>query len=207
MFKYPQNKPVTPKPIVPKAPTKAPAYEPTAVPSEWVDTAAQAPAEVTSDYGFGDPVGSTGAFPTGAYTPSSVAAVTRNVLNSDVSVEGILRFTDDLLVDGSVVGEISSDGVLTVGANAIIQAGDKNKVAVRTKSAIIQGRVTGDVEVTDRVELTSSAVLIGNVKASKISIQEGASFVGYCEVGSVGSVPAPKKPAKGGKTDGDNLLG
>ncbi len=140
-----------------------------------------------------------------------MGAVTRNVLNSDVSVVGILRFTDDLLVDGSVEGEITSDGVLTVGANASIQAGEKNKVAVRTKSAIIQGRVTGDVVVTDRVELTSTAELVGDVTASKIAIQEGAVFIGHCMVGAATSMPAAPAPKKGGKavkaSAGDNLLG
>ena len=138
---------------------------------------------------------------------------TRNVLNSDVKVVGTLRFTDDLLVDGSVQGQIESDGILTVGVNAIIQAGEKSKTAVQTRSAIIHGRVTGDVVVTDRVELTSTAELAGDIVASKISIQDGAVFQGYCKVG----VPTPdmmpaEAPAKKGKgaaakaAAGDNLL-
>lgn len=146
----------------------------------------------------------------------SSAVATRNVLNSDVKVVGVLRFTDDLLVDGTVQGEIESEGVLTVGVNAVIEAGDKNKVAVRTRSAIIHGRVTGNVEVTDRVELTATSELLGDVVASKISIQEGAIFNGYCKVGvptNATAAPAPQVvpvPAKKGKTsapvDSDNLL-
>ncbi len=132
---------------------------------------------------------------TGSDVPMGVA--TRNVLNSDVSVVGVLRFTDDLLVDGSVEGEITSDGELTVGANATITAGAQTKVAVRTRSAIIHGRVSGDVVVTDRVELSSTAELVGDVTASKISIQEGAVFIGHCMVGvaTASSVPA-EAPAK-----------
>lgn len=119
------------------------------------------------------------------------AGATRNVLNSDVTVVGTLRFTDDLLVDGSVEGEITSDGVLTVGANAVILAGEKNKVAVRTKSAIIHGRVTGDVVVTERVELAATAELVGDITAARIAIQEGAVFVGHCTVGNASAMPAP----------------
>lgn len=134
---------------------------------------------------------------------------TRNVLNSDVSVVGILRFTDDLLVDGSVEGEITSDGELTVGANASIQAGEKNKVAVNTKSAIIHGRVMGDVVVTDRVVLAATAHLVGDVTAARISIQEGAVFVGHCRVGEApATAPAPKKAVKAAAKGGSpNLLG
>lgn len=127
----------------------------------------------------------------GAAPAGATSSATRNVLNSDVTVVGTLRFTDDLLVDGSVEGEITSDGVLTVGANAVIQAGEKNKVAVRTKSAIIHGRVTGDVVVTERVELASTAELVGDITAARLAIQEGAIFVGHCTVGNVSAMPAP----------------
>lgn len=131
----------------------------------------------------------------GGAAPAATAGATRNVLNSDVTVVGTLRFTDDLLVDGSVEGEITSDGVLTVGANATIQAGEKNKVAVRTKSAIIHGRVTGDVVVTDRVELAATAELVGDITAAKIAIQEGATFVGHCTVGNVSAMPVSSASA------------
>lgn len=138
---------------------------------------------------------------------------TRNVLNSDVTVVGTLRFTDNLLVDGSVEGEITSDGELTVGANAVILAGEKNKVAVRTKSAIIHGRVTGDVVVTDRVELTKTAELVGDISAARIAIQEGAVFVGHCQVGNVAAMPAAAQTKRSSKQrpaaqdDTPNLLG
>lgn len=145
------------------------AADPAGAPGEIGDASDFLPPEPAATYG------GMAAAPTGA---------TRNVLNRDVTVVGTLRFTDDLLVDGMVEGEITSDGELTVGANAIIQAGEKSKVAVRTRSAIIHGRVTGNVEVMDRVELTSSAELIGDIKADKIAIQEGAKFIGYCNVGN-----------------------
>ena len=170
------------------APAPAPSFGDVDVPSDWT----------------ADPFATQGAMPT--------AVASRNVLNSDVSVVGVLRFTDDLLVDGSVEGEITSDGVLTVGANATIQAGGQTKVAVRTRSAIINGRVTGDVVVTDRVELSSTAELVGDVTASKISIQEGAVFIGHCMVGVASAAavptPAPAKKAKTAKTTvNNNLLG
>ncbi len=119
---------------------------------------------------------------------------TRNVLNYDVTVVGTLKFTDDLLVDGSVEGQITSDGVLTVGSNASIQAGDKDKVAVRTKSAIVQGKVTGDIVVTDRVVLAQGAEVLGDVTADKITIEEGAVFVGFCRVGNPSMMPAAAAP-------------
>ena len=185
-------------------------YSDAPVPSDWQAPVAPA-AEVPTQNSFFDQAPVTDPSPFDP-TPSTagMGAATRNVLNSDVAVVGVLRFTDDLLVDGTVEGEITSDGELTVGANAVIQAGPQTKVAVRTRSAIIQGRVTGDIVVTDRVELTSTAELVGDVTASKISIQEGAVFIGHCMVGvasaSAVQAPAPAKKIKTAKAPTNNNL-
>ncbi len=202
MFKYPNASKPAP------APAPASPFNDSDVPSDWAMPAAQGGADVAAPQGF------FGGAETAPFdTTAAPAVATRNVLNSDVSVVGVLRFTDDLLVDGSVEGEITSDGELTVGANATITAGEKNKIAVRTKSAIIHGRVTGDIVVTDRVELAATAELVGDVTAAKISIQEGAVFIGHCMVGAAAagaSIPATsaKKTAKTpSKSDTGNLLG
>lgn len=182
------------------------------VPSDWAAPSAAPQPEMPAAGGAFFGTEDVSSSPFDAAAVAAAPAVTRNVLNSDVSIVGVLRFTDDLLVDGSVEGEIESDGVLTVGANASIQAGEKKKVAIRTKSAIIQGKVMGDIVVTDRVELASTAELVGDVTAATISIQEGAVFVGHCSVGApVAAAPAAKKPAakaaKSAAVDSDLLLG
>ncbi len=204
MFKYPKKpdgSPVAPSPFAEND-----------VPDEWASPVQQPMASAPVDAGyFGAEESTSSPFEMGA--SAMAPTTTRNVLNYDVSVVGILRFTDDLLVDGSVEGEITSDGVLTVGANASIQAGDKNKVAVNTQSAIIHGKVVGDIVVTDRVELAATAEVVGDITAAKISIQEGAVFVGMCRVGSPAvapapaAAPAPKKVARAPKSDDANLLG
>ena len=156
MFKYPQNPP-------PPAPGK-PSFAENDVPAEWGTPVSQPAAAPVEGGFFGGEETVSSPFDMGAAS-GAPATTTRNVLNYDVSVVGTLRFTDDLLVDGSVEGEITSDGVLTVGANASIQAGEKNKVAVRTQSAIIHGKVVGDIVVTDRVELAATAEVVGDVYA------------------------------------------
>lgn len=206
MFKYPK------KPD--GSPVSGSPFAENDVPAEWATPASQPSAPMPADAGyFGGEETSASPFEVGAISPAA-PATTRNVLNYDVSVVGTLRFTDDLLVDGSVEGEITSDGELTVGANASIQAGEKNKVAVRTQSAIIHGKVVGDIVVTDRVVLAATAEVVGDVTAAKISIDEGAVFVGHCRVGNpavapAAAVAAPKKPAaaRPAKSTDANLLG
>ena len=100
------------------------------------------------------------------------------LLNSDVEVIGSLRFSDDLLIDGTVEGDISSEGVLSVGQNAVIRA------EINTKSVIIHGKVIGNVTVTDRVELKSTAELVGDIQAASLAIEGGAIFIGHSTVGA-----------------------
>lgn len=125
-------------------------------------------------------------------TSSSATTNGRNVLSSDVEIKGKVKFTNDLVVDGLIEGEIISDGSLTVGENARIKA------EIHTRSVVIYGKVHGNITVTDRVELKANAELIGDIKASTISIEAGAIFVGKSTVGvpSAQVTTLPDKTAK-----------
>ena len=109
---------------------------------------------------------------------SNAAPSGRNVLSTDVEIKGSIKFSNDLVVDGKIDGSIASDGALTVGENARIKA------EIKTRSVIIYGKVHGNVEVTDIVELKANAELVGDIKAASLSIEPGAIFVGKSTVGS-----------------------
>lgn len=116
---------------------------------------------------------------------------TRNVLSSDVEIKGSVKFTNDLVVDGKIEGEILSDGNLTVGENARLKA------EIKTATVVVYGKVHGNLTATDRVELKSSAEVIGDIKAKTLSIEAGAIFVGKSTVGTPAQAPAqaPAQPA------------
>ncbi|MDQ3622579.1 MAG: polymer-forming cytoskeletal protein [Verrucomicrobiota bacterium] len=100
----------------------------------------------------------------------------KNVLAADVEIKGSIKFQNDLVVDGKVEGEITSNGVLTVGENAEIRG------EIKTKSASVYGKVHGNITVEERCELKSRALLQGDLKAARLVIEEGATFVGKSEV-------------------------
>jgi len=108
----------------------------------------------------------------------------KDVLSSDVEIKGTIKFQKELLIDGKVEGEINSDGVLTVGENADIRA------EIKTKSITIYGKVQGNVTVSERCELKSKCTLQGDLKAARLIIEEGATFIGKSEVSSGMSVKA-----------------
>ncbi len=100
----------------------------------------------------------------------------KNILSSDVEIKGSLKFQNELTIDGKIEGEITSNGVLTVGENAEI------KGEIKTKSVTVLGKVHGNITVEERCELKAHAVLLGDLKASRLVIEDGATFVGKSEV-------------------------
>lgn len=110
-----------------------------------------------------------------------------NRLSQDVEIKGSIKYTSDLTFDGKLEGEINSAGALTVGENAEIHG------EIKARSVTIFGKVNGNVTVTDRCELRALAQLIGDLKAPRLVIEEGATFAGKSEVmPSKGEVWKPK---------------
>jgi cytoskeletal protein CcmA (bactofilin family) len=110
--------------------------------------------------------------PVMADTPS-----TKNTLSKDVEIKGSIKFANEFIFDGNIEGEISSvDGILTVGENADVRG------EVKSKTVIVKGKVHGNITVQERCELHSRSQLIGDLKAARLVIEEGATFVGKSEV-------------------------
>jgi cytoskeletal protein CcmA (bactofilin family) len=111
------------------------------------------------------------------------AGASRNILSSDVEIKGTVKFTNDLIIDGKIEGEISSDGSLTVGENARLKA------EIRTATVVVYGKVHGNITAMERIELKASAEVIGDIKAKTLSIEAGAIFVGKSTVGTPAQAP------------------
>ena len=111
--------------------------------------------------------------------PTSVMAdiPNKNNLSKDVEIKGSIKFANEFVFDGNLEGEISSvDGILTVGENADVRG------EVKSKTVIVKGKVHGNITVQERCELHSRSQLIGDLKAARLVIEEGATFVGKSEV-------------------------
>jgi len=101
----------------------------------------------------------------------------KNNLSKDVEIKGSVKFVNEFVFDGNLQGEIFSvDGILTVGENANVRG------EVKSKTVIVKGKVHGNITVQERCELHSHSQLIGDLKATRLVIEEGATFVGKSEV-------------------------
>lgn len=98
-------------------------------------------------------------------------------IGKSVVIKGELSGSEDLYVDGQVEGSIAlKNHSLTVGPNGQIKA------SIEAKGIIIQGKLEGNVQASDRVDLRKSAVVAGDIVTQRISIEEGAYLKGKVDI-------------------------
>lgn len=119
----------------------------------------------------------------------------KNVLSNDVEIKGTIKFSNDLIIDGRIEGEVISDGSLTIGENAFVK-GD-----IRTKSVVVFGKVEGNITVKENCDLKSNAEIVGDIGAGTLAIEGGATFMGNSKVGKAASAAAS---SSGGSQSGSN---
>jgi len=102
----------------------------------------------------------------------------KNNLSNDVVIKGSIRSAkNEFIFDGNLEGDITSaDGVLTVGENANVRGNVKSKIV------IVKGKVHGNITVPERCELHAGSQLIGDLKAVRVALEDGATFLGKLEV-------------------------
>ena len=100
----------------------------------------------------------------------------KNVLNSDVDIKGTLKFSGELTFDGKLDGDISSEGTLNLGDNAVIKGN------INATSVVVRGKVTGNVIAREKIDIKARTELFGDIKAPRLAIEEGVTFVGKTDV-------------------------
>lgn len=115
-----------------------------------------------------------GSTPSGPALSSKAAAC----ISQGIRIKGELNGTEDLFVDGNVDGKISlGNATLTVGPNATVKA------EISARDLVVRGRVEGKLTANERIQVWSTARVEGDMKAERISIEEGAELHGRLEAG------------------------
>lgn len=108
---------------------------------------------------------------------SSYPGKITTVLGSDAELDGTLSFQEGLKVDGIFTGELKTNGLFVVG-----KKGEVTAEQVKAGTIVVEGKINGNVFADGKVEIRSTGQLFGDVTANKLTIHEGATFVGKCEV-------------------------
>lgn len=112
------------------------------------------------------------------------------LIGAQVVIRGDLSFSGGLYIEGRVVGKVvAEDGAqatLTLAESGIVEG------EVRAPVVVINGRLTGDVHASDRVELAANARVQGNVHYQVVEMSAGAQLTGrLIHAGAVAALPAP----------------
>jgi cytoskeletal protein CcmA (bactofilin family) len=106
-------------------------------------------------------------------------------LGKTVVIRGEVKGSEDLIIDGLVEGAITlAENRLTIGPNADVHAD------LSAKDVLIQGKLTGNIIATGRVELRAGSAVKGDVRALRLAIEDNAIFCGKVDL----TQGATKKP-------------
>lgn len=100
---------------------------------------------------------------------------------------GNIYSSGSIRVEGRVEGEIKSAGDLFIGEEALVIA------SIHCKNIIIAGEVQGNVDVVEKLEILPSGKLFGDIKMSKLIIEDGATFKGRSEARKSGKMTSLEK--------------
>ncbi|MGI8741832.1 MAG: bactofilin family protein [Bryobacteraceae bacterium] len=108
------------------------------------------------------------------------------VIGRSVTIKGQIFSREDLTVDGEVEGSIElQENRLTIGPNGKVHAG------IKAREIVVLGTINGNVEASDKIEIRKDGKLVGDLKTSRIVIEDGAYFKGSIDIIKLEAKPAP----------------
>ncbi len=114
------------------------------------------------------------------------AATTKATIGATIVIKGELSGDEDILVAGEFEGSID----LPNHALTVVRSGQV-KADVRANTVEIQGEIQGDIDGIDKVQITKTGRMQGNITSPRVILDDGAIFKGRIDM-----EPAPPPPAK-----------
>ncbi len=113
-----------------------------------------------------------------------------SILGPEIEIKGDVKAKGSLLIYGKVLGNIKSSGTVSTANGSYIKGN------IESNEANLSGHIEGDVEVKKKLILGNKSHLSGNLKASILTIEEGAKFDGMCNMAKVESIGSTSKTEK-----------
>ena len=112
-----------------------------------------------------------------------------SIIGKGCKIDGTIEITDGTLrIDGEFEGTVNCPGTLIIGK------GGKVKANVTVRNAVVGGTVIGNIDAKEKIELQAGSHLEGDIKTTRLVIDEGVFFEGNCKM-SPDSKPHQSAPA------------
>ncbi len=120
-------------------------------------------------------------------TPQVAAASTgeQATIGKSLMIKGEVTGSESIFIDGRIEGTITLPGNrVTVGRNGQVAAN------ISAREIVVLGKVRGNCQAADRIDIRAEGSLTGDVTAARISIEDGAFFKGGIDIRKPGDAKA-----------------
>jgi len=100
----------------------------------------------------------------------------KTIIGKTIIIEGEIEGAEDLVVQGTVKGSIVLKENLSVEPSGLVEAD------VQTQNVDVAGEIKGDITATNKVEIKKEGKMIGDIRAPRILIADGALFKGSVDM-------------------------
>ena len=113
----------------------------------------------------------------GTAATSPNAPVEQATIGRSLVIKGEISGGESLYIDGRIEGSIEfADHRITIGRNGNVQAN------IHAREVVILGKVKGNIQCSDRVDIRSEGALNGDIVTQRISVEDGALLKGSVQV-------------------------
>ncbi len=131
----------------------------------------------SSDYTYGGKSNTPASNPNPVKTVS--APIEQATIGRTLVIKGEISGAEALYIDGRIEGKISlPDNRVTIGRNGNVQAN------INAREVVVMGKVNGNIDCSDRVDIRSEGSVTGDVSTVRISVEDGAILKGGIQVRS-----------------------
>jgi cytoskeletal protein CcmA (bactofilin family) len=99
-----------------------------------------------------------------------------SVVGAGLIIEGEFTSDEPVVVEGTVRGTLTTGEAVSIGGDGVVEAD------LQALSVSVAGQVTGNINASSRVDIQAGGRLIGDVKAARLTIADGASFRGNVDM-------------------------
>ena len=128
-----------------------------------------------------------------AYNPvkTVTAPIDQATIGRTLVIKGEISGSEALYIDGRIEGKITMpESRVTIGRNGKVDA------SIQAREVVVMGKVTGNIECSDRVDIRAEGSVSGDISTVRISVEDGAALKGGIQVRSEGKQSQQQKPAE-----------
>lgn len=113
------------------------------------------------------------------------------IIGESVQVKGHFESNGNIIINGSLEGDIKTKGAILVGEKSRINAN------IEAEEMVIKGEINGNLKVNGYLSIKELAKIVGDIECAQISIEKGAEINGQVTIAS--------KKSKNNKEDEEEI--